>query len=155
MAAAPERVTVQRLPPKQQIIGRMIGNLKAVGERNYGEGILTPKANPIEKAIGAKERWYSELKLAYDEDRFSTALGIVTLDQWHKYASEIGKGRLVDGVTKREPKIHRFWDPWHPVLLDILAKVDPMPVVTLENRIAKSADTIRALAAKRMIHKKR
>jgi len=155
MAAEVGRVTVQRLPPKQQIIGRMIGNLKAVGERNYGEGILTPKANPIEKAIGAKERWFAELKLSYDEDRFTTALGIVTLDQWHKYANEIGKPRIVEGVTKREPKIHRFWDPWHPVLLDILAKVDPMAIVTLEDRIRKSADTIRALAAKRMTHKKR
>jgi len=152
--AAP-KVTVQRILPREQIIDRQLETLKAVGRRNYEQGILTPKKSPPEAAIAAKDRWWSELSLAHDEGRFETALGIVTLDQWYGYAKDIGAGRLVDGVVKREPKVHRFWDPWHPILLDILARVDPMAIVTLEDRIRKSAETIRALAAQRMAHKKR
>jgi len=147
MAEVPARVTVQRVLPPDRWREKQIGNLKAVGRSNYLVGIGFPKKDPIEAGIKAEPRYAAEMRLVIEEERRKKGLEVVTVDEWFSYAKEIGADRLVDGVTKREAKVARFINPWHPMLLDHLAKIDPMSVETLEERISKAVENIRGLAA--------
>jgi len=146
MAAPPERVTVQRILPPDKWIDRQLGNLKAVGEKNYGVGITTPKRDPIEAGIAAEDRYAAEVKLAIDEKRRAKALQATNIQEWFGYSTNIGKPRLVDGVVKREKEVHDFVKPWHPHMMDHLAKIDPLPTVTLRERIDKAVKNMEGLA---------
>jgi len=147
--AAPERVVVQRLLPPDKWIDRQLGTLKAVGEKNYGVGIAAPKKDPIEAGIAAEDRYAAEVKLAIEEKRRAKALEATNIDEWFNYSTRIGKPRLVDGVVQREKEVHDFVKPWQPILLDHLAKIDPMTTVTLKNRIDKAVANMEGLAALR------
>jgi hypothetical protein len=69
------------------------------------------------------------------------------MDEWYNYSLNIGKGRLVDGVVKREKEVHDFVNSWQPLLLDHLSKIDQMPTVTLKDRVNKAVANIEGLAA--------
>lgn len=142
-----ERAVVTRLLPPPQWIDRQIGTLKAVGEANYAVGISAPKKDPIAAGIAAEDRYAAETKLAIEQGRRAKKLGKVTMDEWFGYAMSIGKPRLVEGVTKREKEVKDFVTAWQPILLDHLGKIDPMPVVTLRNRIDKAVANSEGLAA--------
>jgi hypothetical protein len=145
----PEKAVVTRILRPEDWIDRQIGNLKAVGEKNYAVGIAAPKRDPIAAGIAAEPVYAAEVKLAIEEQRRAKALMATNIDEWYKYASEIGKGRLVDGVTKREKEVHDFVKPWQPILLDHLSKIDPMSTVTLKDRIEKAVKNMEGLAALR------
>jgi len=152
MAEEIPRATVQRVKPPKEWREKQIGNLKAVGRRNYLVGIAFPKKDPIEagKSNAAEARYAAEMKIVLDEKRRKKALEPLDIDDWYVYARDIGADILVDAVTKREAKVARFVDSWQPMLLDHLAKIDPMSVETLEERIEKAAENIRGLAAMKM-----
>jgi len=145
------RPTVQRILPPDKWREKQIGNIKAVGKTNYLVGIAFPKRDPIEagKSEAAEGRYAATMRMVLEEERRRRALEPLTIDDWFPYARDIGAGILVDAVVKREKKVGRFIGAWHPMLSDHLAKIDPMPVETLEQRIDKAAENIRGLAAMR------
>jgi len=141
------RFSPQRLLPPDQWRKRQIDTLKAVGEANYKQRVPIAKKDPIEAGIAAEDRYANEVKKAIDEKRRVTGLQATSADRWLAYALDIGAGRLVEGVTKREAEVKRFVDNWHPLLSDLIAKVDPMSIATLRERIDKAVATIEGLAA--------
>jgi len=145
------RPTIQRILPPDKWREKQIGNIRAVGRTNYLVGIAFPKADPIErgKSDMAERRYNATMRLVLDEERRKKALEPLTIDDWFPYARDIGADILVDAVVKREKKVGKFINSWHPMLADHLSKIDPMPVETLEQRISKAADNIRGLAAMR------
>jgi len=151
MAAEIPRATVQRVLPPDKWREKQLTTLKSVGRKNYLTGIAFPKADPIEKgkSDAAEARYAAEMRLVIDEQRRKKALIPLTIDDWYPYARDIGADILVDAVTKREPKVAKFINAWQPMLVDHLGKIDPLPVETLEERIAKAAENIRGLAALR------
>ena len=147
MSAAPGRATIQRVLPPKEWKEKQIRNLRATGEANYKVGISYPKADPIQEAIKAKEVWFNQLKIAYDEGHFENALKASSIDEWFRYAMEIGAGRLVDGVTKREAEVVKFVEGFQPLLESHLAKIDAMPKTTLQERIQRAIANIEGLHA--------
>jgi hypothetical protein len=145
----PAKAVVTRILKPEDWIDRQIGTLKAVGEKNYGTGIASPKKDPIAAGIAAEDVYAAETKLAIEERRRAKALEATNMDEWYGYSRDIGKGRLVDGVVKREKEVHDFVRPWSPILSDHLAKVDPLSTVTLKNRIDKAVANMEGLAALR------
>jgi len=143
----PERLVIQRLLPPEQWRKRQLDNLKDVGERNYRQRVPIPRKDPIEAGIAAEDRYANEIKKAIEEKRRVTGLAATSGDEWLSYTLAIGAGRLVDGVVKREPEVREFVDTWHPMLSDLLTKVDPMSTATLRDRIDKAVATIEGLAA--------
>jgi len=143
----PERITVQRLLPPEQWRKRQLDTLRDVGERNYRQRVPIPKKDPIEAGIAAEDKYANEIKKAIEEKRRVTGLQATDSTEWLGYTLNIGAGRLVEGVTKREPEVKEFIDTWQPMLLDHLAKIDPMAVVTLRDRIDKAVSNIEGLAA--------
>ena len=150
MAEIP-KATVQRVLPPKEWREKQLDTLTKVGRKNYLLGIAYPKKDPIVegKSDKSEARYAAETRAAIDEGRRKKALDPLTIDDWYPYARDIGADILVSGVTKREAKVAKFINPWQPMLVTHLGKIDPKPVETLEERIAKSADNIRGLAALR------
>jgi len=157
LAEIPARATVQRVLPPDKWREKQITTLKSVGRANYLTGIAYPKRDPIEagKSDAAEARYAAMMRLVLDERRRKKGLEPLTIDDWYKYAKEIGADILVDAVVKREAKVARFINTWQPMLVDHLAKIDPLSVETLEDRITKAAENIRGLAAMRATWKGR
>ena len=134
----PERATVTRILKPEDWISRQISTLKAVGETNYGTGIASPRKDPIAAGIAAEDRYASQTRKAIEEGRRAKALQATNIDEWFTYSTNIGKGRLVEGVTKREKEVRDFVNPWHSMLSDHVSKIDVLPAVTdadMENRV--------------------
>jgi len=142
-----EKAVVTRLLKPEDWIERQISTLKAVGEKNFRVGIRAPKKDPILAGIAAEDRFAAEMKLAIDEQRRKKKLEKTNIDEWFTYSDTIGAARLVEGITKREKEVKDFVTAWQPILLDHLAKIDPMPTVTLKERVDKAVANIEGLAA--------
>lgn len=126
---------------------RQIDTLKAVGEDNYKVGITKPRKDPIAAGIAAEDKYAKEVKKAIDEKRRAVALGKTDMAEWYKYTSEIGAGRLVEGVTKREAKVDRFVTTFQPMLVSHLGTIDAMPDVTDKDREDRMLTNLRGLKA--------
>ena len=134
----PERATVTRILKPEDWISRQISTLKAVGETNYGTGIASPRKDPIAAGIAAEDRYAAQTRKAIDEGRRARALQATNIDEWYTYSANIGKGRLVEGVTKREKEVRDFVGAWHAMMSDHVSKLDVLPAVTdadMENRV--------------------
>lgn len=140
-------VQVTRILPPDEWRKRQIDTLKAVGQTNYSQGIARPKKDPIEAGIEAEEKWAARIREAIDEQRRKKALAATNMQEWFNYASQIGAGRLVEGVTKREAKVDRFVKAWQPILADHVAKIDQMPAVTDSDMEARMLENLRDLKA--------
>lgn len=126
---------------------RQIDTLKAVGEANYKVGIAKPRKDPIQAGIDAEEKYGVETKKAIDEGRRAAALGKTNMAEWYKYTSEIGAGRLVEGVVKREAKVTRFVTTFQPMLVDHLTSIDALEDVTDSDREQRMLENLRGLKA--------
>ena len=148
-------IVISRLPSPEDWRTKQIGNIKAVGEKNYRAKIPKPKKSPIAAGIAAEDKFADSMRRAIDAKSRAAGLKAVTDDEWLTYTREIGAGRLVDGVVKREPKVKKFIDAFQPILGDHLAKIDPMANVTLADRKAKMLANVDGLVALRGAAKKK
>ena len=126
---------------------RQIDTLKAVGETNYKVGIAKPRKDPIAAGIAAEEKYAANTKRAIDEGRRATALGKTSMSEWFKYSSDLGAGRLGEGVVKREAKVDRFVKTFQPMLVDHLSSVDALADVTDSDREQRMLENLRGLKA--------
>jgi len=149
------RFTPQRLLPPDKWRERQLENLRRVGRKNYETKVPISKRDPIEAAIAAEEKWWTELEVAREQRRRVVGLQDTNVQEWLGYTLKIGADRLVDGVTMREPEVKGFIDRWHPLLSDHLAKIDPLSTITLDDRVEKAEKNIRGLAALHGAFKKR
>jgi len=138
---------VQRVLSPEEWKNRQINTLKSVGQTNYVAGIKSPKADPIAKGIAAEEKYANAVRKAIDSGARKTGLSKVTMADWYKYASEIGAGKLVDGVVKREAKVSAFITAFQPMLTGHLGKIDALPSATDSDREARVLENLRGLKA--------
>jgi len=144
------QITLQRILSPDLWREKQLGTLKAVGEKNYRVRIARPRKDPIQAGIAAEDRYAEAIKEAIEKK--SRVLGLRATDsaEWLSYAEAIGAPRLVDGVLKREPEVKDFIDIWQPELQAFVTeKLDPMPVVTLKERIDKAIADIEGLHARK------
>ena len=140
-------ITISRLPKPEDWVAKQLGTLKAVGEANYRKAITSPRKSPIAAGIAAEDKYANAMRAAIEKKARAAGLSAVTDDEWLTYAQNIGAGRLVDGVVKREPKVHKFVNAFQPLLADHLSKIDPMPNATLADRKAKMLANVDGLVA--------
>lgn len=148
-------IVISRLPKPDDWREKQLTTLKAVGERNYRKAILSPRKSPIAAGIAAEDKFADAMRRALETKARAMGLKATSDEEWLGYATEIGAGRLVEGVVKREPKVKRFIDTFQPMLADHLTKIDPMANVTLSDRIAKAVANIEGLAALRGAYKRK
>lgn len=126
---------------------RQLDNLKDVGERSYKVGISKPKKDPIAAGIAAQDRYEAQMKKDEVLKRRKTQLEKTNMAEWYKYSSEIGAGRLVEGVVKREAKVDNFVRAFQPMLADHVSKIDALADVTDSDREARMLENLRGLKA--------
>jgi len=139
--------TVTRILSPEDWKKRQLDTLKSVGEANYAVGIAKPAKDPIAAGIAAEAKYAAEVKKAVDAGSRKAALEKTTMAEWYKYSSELGKGRLVEGVTKREAKVSSFITAFQPMLTSHVAKVDAMAQATDGEREQKMLENLRGLKA--------
>lgn len=124
---------------------RQIKTLQAVGQANYKAGIARPSKDPIAAGIAAEAKYSDSMRKVLDEERRKKGLEKTSMAEWYKYASELGAGRLVEGVVKREAKVSSFITTFHPMLVDHLSKIDALPDTTDGEREQKMLENLRGL----------
>jgi len=139
--------TVTRILSPEDWKKRQLDTLKSVGEANYAVGIAKPAKDPIAAGIAAEAKYAAEVKKAVDAGSRKAALEKTTMAEWFKYSSELGKGRLVEGVTKREAKVSSFITAFQPMLTSHVAKIDAMAQATDGEREQKMLENLRGLKA--------
>ena len=137
--------TVRRVISPTEWKDRQISTLKSVGEANYKVGIASPRKDPIEAGIDAEEKYANAMKAVLEEERRKHGLEGTSMAEWYKYSSELGAGRLVDGVVKREAKVTKFVTAFQPMLVDHLGKIDDLPDATDSDREQKMLENLRGL----------
>jgi len=141
--------SVQRVLSPADWKKRQLNTLKSVGETNYKDGIKTPKKDPIAAGIAAEDKYGTETKKAIEAGSRKAALQKTNMGDWYKYASEIGAGKLVDGVVKREAKVDAFITAFQPMLTTHLGKIDALAEVTDSDRENRMLENVRGLKALR------
>lgn len=142
MAAA-----VKRILSPTEWADRQVKNLKAVGEDSYKVGIASPKKDPIQAGIDAQDRYEKMMKDDAVLARRKAALEKTNMAEWYKYSSELGAGRLVEGVEKRKAKVTAFVTAFQPQLLDHVSKIDALPDVSDKDREDRMLENLRGLKA--------
>lgn len=142
MAAA-----VKRLLSPTEWVKRQIDTLRSVGATNYKVGIAGPKRDPIEAGIAAQGRYEEQMRKDEVLKRREESLRKTNMAEWYKYASDLGAGRLVDGVTKREAKVTKFVTTFQPLLSEHVGKIDALPDVTDSDRENRMLENLRGLKA--------
>jgi len=140
-------VSVTRLLPPDEWVRRQIETLKSVGGTNYKQGIQMPKKDPIEAGIAAEDKYAARIKAAIDRQARAKGLAATNITEWYNLADALGVNRLVEGVVKREFKVHRFVRGWHPLLQDHVSKLDAMKVVTDADAEQKMLANLKGLKA--------
>ena len=139
--------TVTRVISPAAWAERQIKTLQAVGESNYKVGITKPRKDPIEAGIAAEEKYAANTKKAIDEGRRAAALAKTDMATWYKYTSDIGAGRLVEGVVKRRAKVDKFVTTYQPMLVSHLASIDALDDVSDADREERMLENLRGLKA--------
>ena len=141
--------TVKRLKDPADYVNKWERNVKNVGQKNYLDGIEKPKRNPIARAIECFPKHKQKLTEALDEERQKKVLQTVSMEDWYKYAKEIGAAEYTASTIGRKPKAERFWKGWQPILGSIVEDLDAMPVETDTDRENKMIENKRKLQAKK------
>ena len=71
--------------------------------------------------------------------QWAEAVSSVSLQEWKDAAKMKGVPRIAAGIAAAEPKLQRFYAQLLPYVDQIKGEIDAMPNLTLEDRIARSA----------------
>jgi hypothetical protein len=143
--SAPMGVRIVRILPPDEWKKRQINTLQSVGQTNYSQGISMPKKDPIQAGIEAEDLYAARIRNAIDKRLRALGLSATNVQEWYKYASQLGANKLVDGVVKREAKVGDFVGKWVPILSDHVSKLDAMKVTTDAEAEQKMLANLRGL----------
>lgn len=112
---------------------------------------ITKGINAVTEAPGIKAAASAELMLArlietVQSGVWAEAVSAVSLQDWKTAAINKGVPRIAQGIQTAEPKLIRFYTQLLPAVDAAVAKVQNMPNLTLEDRIARSAAYQREMA---------
>ncbi|MCD6434719.1 MAG: hypothetical protein J7L14_03830 [Candidatus Diapherotrites archaeon] len=144
--STPVNVQVRRLIDPDTWVKRMLSSLSAVGEANYKDGITHPRKPIIESSVAAEGRYKAVMRKVIEEERRKKGLQGLTDNDVATYAVLFAP-RLVEGVKTREPKVRDRIQKWHPILSEIVQKIDQMPNTTDAEREQRMLANLRALKA--------
>jgi len=145
--AAPTSATITRILDPTTWRERQINTLKSVGDANYKTGIARPRDDPIKAGIKAEPAFADAMKKVVDGKLRAAGLGTTNMEEWYKFTSEIGAGRLVDGVTKRETKVEKFLNKYQPLLKAHVDAMDKLATGTDAERKEKMIKNLEGLKA--------
>jgi len=149
--AVPTSATVTRILDPTTWRNRQIVNLKAVGASNYKIGIGYPRKDPIKAGIDAEAAFKDAMKKVTDGELRKKGLEGTNMEEWFGFSSNIGAGRLEEGVVKRETKVAKFLEKYNPLLkahVDAMDKLETGTDTQRKEKMIKNLEGLKALHGK-------
>jgi len=112
----------------------------------YQQGIQGVTVAPNTKAAAALPRWIASVTSKKVQDKYVSKNNAVTLQAWQAAAVTFGVPNLSRGAQKGQTKYAAFAQKFYPFLSQNLAKIQAMPNVTLQERIARATALMMANA---------
>lgn len=109
-------------------------------------GIKRVTEAPGKKAAAQADAMLVNVTQAITSGKWARRVAAVTLDDWQKDMLEKGVGRVSAGLLRAQPKITAFAEQLITHQNALLAKVDDMPTVTLDDGINKMVAWARGMA---------
>jgi hypothetical protein len=113
----------------------------------YQRGVEGVSSAPNAKAAAALPRWIASVTSKATQDKFVAKNNAVTLESWKSATVQFGVPNLSRGAQKGQTKYAAFATKFYPFLSSTLSKINAMPNVTLEDRIARATELMRSNAA--------
>jgi len=129
----------------EEIAAKWNRRLKAATE-DIRTGVEKVTEAPSAKAVAKKDKFKTRLTEAIDKGRWEAGLKKYTLEQWKKDMAEKAVPRIPGGVDAAQPDFAAFMSRLIPHLNTVVAEIEKMPDVTLEDSIARATKLIRRMA---------
>lgn len=109
-------------------------------------GVEAVTESPTKKAAAKAEKMRQNLVEAIDSGKWARRLNAVTLDDWKKKMSEVGVGRISQGIDAASDKVQKFAEELLPFIEARQTEIKKMPDVTLEDNINRMVHFIRGMS---------
>ncbi len=127
-----------RITP-QEAAAKMVRRTTAA-TADVARGVDNVTEAPGMKAAASADRMLASISEAITSGRWADAVSKITLQEWKTAMKTKGIPRIAQGVQAAEPKIAAYFARAFPIMEQIQTDIDNMPNVTLEDRIARSAE---------------
>jgi uncharacterized lipoprotein YddW (UPF0748 family) len=136
----PVRVTPEQYADKHN------RRLKAAIE-DVRTGVQRVTESPTIKAAAHQDKMLAELTRAVQSGKWAQRLKAVTLEDWRAKMIDKGVPRIASGIDAARPKVVAFATELINYENTVLAEIDRMPELTIEDSIARATQWIRRMAA--------
>lgn len=109
-------------------------------------GVQRVTESPTEKAAAQQDKMLARLTEAVSSGKWAAGLRRVTLEEWKDKTLNKGIGRIAAGVDAAAPKIEAFAADLIAFENTLMARIDTMPDLTLEDSIQRATEWIRGMA---------
>lgn len=107
-------------------------------------GVMAVSVAPGVKAAAAKQQYLARVNAA--ADKWARNVSAVSLQQWQAKMVDVGIGRIATGAQANQGKMEAFMAEFLPYMDNVSARVKAMPNNSLEDSIARMAETVRSAA---------
>lgn len=104
----------------------------------YQRGVEAVTEAPNAKAAANIGRWIASVTSKATQDKYVAKNQAVSLSDWKTATTQFGVANLSRGAAKGQKKYADFASKFYPYLESGLAKINAMPNVTLQDRIARA-----------------
>ena len=109
-------------------------------------GVKAVTESPMDAAVKAKAKMKQNIIAAIDNGSWERGLKSVTLQQWKDAFISKGIERIARGASEARPKMVTFYTALFAFQNDLLAKVEGMPNVTLDQSVNRMVAWVRGMA---------
>ncbi len=133
-----------RLTP-EQYRKKHAARLKASIE-DMRAGIERVTEAPGAKAAANADKWHARISEANTREKWQRRVGAVPLDEWKTAMTEKGLPRVAGGIDGAAQKVEDFAAQLFEHQNRLLAEVERMPDLTLEDSISRASAWIRGMS---------
>jgi len=109
-------------------------------------GVQRVTEAPGKKAAAKKEKMRTKILEAIDSGKWEERVASVTLEEWQRAMVEKGVARVPQGIDGAADKIRAFAEQLLAHQERVLAEIEQMPDLTLEDSIARATHWIRKMS---------
>jgi hypothetical protein len=133
------------LPSATDVAAKWSRNAQAAAQ-DYTTGIQNTDSDPTALAIAAGQRYIQRVTDAFNSGKWANALRRVGKAGWQQ-AALAKAGNFSTGVQASEQKVASAFGPLLAYEATVQSRIASMPNITLQDRINRSAEWIRQMAA--------
>jgi len=120
-------------------------NLKAAIP-DIQRGVDRVTENPGVKAAANKDKWVAKLMDPAIQDKWERNTRALDLGAWKDITKKKVSSNLASGVDAAAPKMNNFYTQLFPFQDSLVARINAMPDLTLEDSIARMTTMVRGMA---------